>query len=111
MVRIEVAILSNRLPSLPGLARAGIRAAVSKAVLDVESQAKVRAPVDTGALRASITGKLTGDTEGEVSTGVNYAVHQEYGTRFQSGTPFMHPAADAARPGFEAAIKQAIAGL
>lgn len=111
MVRIAVSVVANRLPSLPGLARAGVRAAIAKAVADVEAQAKVRAPVDTGALRNSITGALTGDTAGEVTAGVSYAVYQEYGTSRAPARPFMHPAADAVRPSFEAAIKAAIAGL
>ena len=111
MVRISVVVQSNRLPSLPGLVRAGVRGAVAKAVFDVEAQAKTRAAVDTGALRNSITGQITGDTEGQVTTGVDYAVYVEMGTVKMPARPFMHPAADAVRPSFEAAIKQAIAGL
>lgn len=111
MVRISVMIQRNRLPSLPGLARAGVRAAVQKAVTDVEAQAKTRAAVDTGAMRNSIHGSMIGDAEGQVTVGVDYAVFNEYGTVHMPAQPFMHPAAEAVRPSFEAAIKQAIAGL
>lgn len=101
---ITVAILSNRLPSIAAQLPGAVRAVIGKTVADVETGAKQRAPVDTGNLRNSITGKLTGGASGEVSTGVEYAVFQEHGTRFQPGTPFMTPAAEAARPGFEAAV-------
>lgn len=111
MVKITVSVVSNKLPGMAALARAGIGAAVAKAVADVESQAKTRAPVDTGTLRNSIAGSMTGPTAGEVSTGVEYAQFQEYGTVFQPGQAFMRPAAEAVKPSFEAAIKQAIAGL
>jgi HK97 gp10 family phage protein len=111
MVKISVSIKSNRLPSLAGLAKAGVRAAVQKAVFDVEAGCKVRSRVDTGAMRNAWQGRMTGDTEGEVANGVEYAIYNEYGTAKMPAQPMAHPAADAARPGFEAAIKQAIAGL
>jgi HK97 gp10 family phage protein len=111
MVRIQVAITMNRLPSLPGLVRGRVRGAVQKAVFDVEAQAKVRSRVDTGAMRNAWQGRMTGDTEGEVANGVEYAVYNEYGTVNMPAQPMAHPAADAVRPSFEAAIKAAIAGL
>lgn len=111
MVKVTVSVLSNRFPGMSALARAGIGAAVTRTVADVEAQAKTRAAVDTGAMRNSIHGEMTGPTAGQVSTGVDYAVYQEYGTVHMPAHPFMNPAADAARPGFEAAIRQVIAGL
>jgi HK97 gp10 family phage protein len=111
MVRITVVKVFDRLPGVAGQVRAGARLAVTKTVADLEAQAKSRAPVDTGALRNSITGTMTGETEGEVSTNQEYAPHQEWGTRFQPGTPFMRPAADAVRPGFEAAMKAVLGDL
>ena len=53
--------------------------------LRVEREAKKRAPVDTGRLRASITHRVypVGSTKlvAEVGTNVEYAAAQEYGTR------------------------------
>jgi hypothetical protein len=106
-----VDILSNRLPSLAGLAKASVRAAVQKAVFDVEAGCKVRSRFEFGTMRNGWQGRMVSDTEGEVANGVEYAIHHEYGTAHMSAQPMAHPAADAARPGFEAAIKQAIAGL
>ncbi len=101
---ISVSILSNRLPSIAAQLPGAVRAVIGKTVSDVESGAKSRAAVDTGAMRNSIQGHITGDASGEVSVGAEYGIYQEYGTHKMPAHPFMHPAADAARPGFEAAV-------
>lgn len=50
----EVKIVFNILPTLGDAARTALSQLVRKAAHDVESLAKANAPVDTGALRASI---------------------------------------------------------
>lgn len=68
---------------------------VERRCLKVERAAKRLAPVDTGRLRSSITHETTTDGQGVVGivgTDVEYAPHQEFGTRYQSGTPFLLPA-------------------
>lgn len=111
MVSIAVEIRSNRLASIAAGMLPKARALVGKTVFDVEAQAKTRAPVDTGALRNSIHGTMTGPTEGEVSAGVDYAIYQEYGTRTMPAHPFMIPAAEAVRPAFLAGARQIVEGL
>lgn len=70
---------------------------LQKAALDVERNAKRLAPVDTGRLRSSIrNGRLKPGTW-FVSANVHYAVHQEFGTRSQAGTPFIRPAVEVVR--------------
>lgn len=57
---------------------------MARATLRVERSAKLKAPVDTGRLRASITPevKRVGDTwEGVIGSKVKYAPFQELGTR------------------------------
>lgn len=57
---------------------------MARATLRVERAAKLKAPVDTGRLRASITSEVrrSGDTwEGVVGSKVKYAPYQELGTR------------------------------
>lgn len=63
--------------------------------LVAERYAKGYAPVDTGRLRNSISHEIAQD-EGAVYIGTNveYAPYQEFGTRYQSGTPFLRPAID-----------------
>lgn len=69
------------------------------AVLDtvgrkVVNATKLRAPVDTGRLRASYVWSPGRDTLGpfvEIGTPVKYAPDQEFGTKYQSGTPHFRP--------------------
>jgi HK97 gp10 family phage protein len=57
---------------------------IEKALLAVslyaEGEIKRMAAVDTGALRASITGELQGKTRVRIGSTLNYAVYQEFGT-------------------------------
>lgn len=101
---------------------------VRKAALDIEAQAKSRAPVDTGFLRSSIytvtadssdygrAGKSGNGTmlpeiphppanppEADVAVGAAYGVYVEYGTSKAPAQPYLAPAVDAVRPGWEAA--------
>lgn len=111
MASITVSILSNKLPTIAANLIPGARAIVQKTGADVEAGCKARSRVDTGAMRAGWSFRMTGDVSGEVSNAVAHTVHNEYGTATMSAQPMAHPAADAARPGFEAAIKQLAAGL
>ena len=56
-----------------------LEAALGKACALVERSAKQKAPKDTGALRQSITSKVS-DLEGVVFTPLYYAPYVEYGT-------------------------------
>lgn len=70
------------------------------AVLELEREVKRRAPVDTGHLMGSYTSVVTSQGEtvtGHVGTNVEYAIHQEYGTAHQAGTPHLRPALEARR--------------
>lgn len=71
---------------------------VHKAALACEKVAKQAAPVDTGNLRNSITYKPEGPGRASVSTNVEYAPAQEYGTRKAPGRFYF-------RAGFEAGRK------
>lgn len=70
------------------------RILVEEAAAAIESKAVARAPVDTANLRNSIERRMTGAYEAEVATNVEYAIYQEFGTRYQQGTPYMRPAVD-----------------
>ena len=84
---------------------------VRKAALDIEGNAKTFAPVDTGTLKSSIAATNTGPLSAIVGTPVEYAVHQEYGTVHQSGTPFMRPAVERVRPKYIDAFARFLRGL
>ena len=54
-------------------------------------QAKKNAPVDTGFLKNNIVTRYE-DMSGIVHSQSAYSGFQEFGTRYQSGTPFIRPA-------------------
>lgn len=100
--RLEITF--NKLPGLGPAVRSACSDVVRKATFDVEADAKVRAPVDTGALKASIQGKMIGPLTGEIVCGVSYGIFQEYGTVNQAGAPFLTPAVEMMREPFVKAI-------
>lgn len=84
-------------------------AVISKAAMGVEAKAKELAPVDTGALRASIfTAIENGGLTAYVGPTVEYAVYQELGTRKMKAHPFLVPALESVREAFLAAWKELI---
>ncbi len=66
---------------------------IHSATLAIEGQAKLNAPYKTGLLRRSITHEVS-ELEGAVGTNVEYAEHQEYGTRYMDAQPYLRPAVD-----------------
>jgi HK97 gp10 family phage protein len=60
----------------------------------VEGQAATLAPTDTGSLRNSIRRDVQSETYAEVVADAEYAVYQEFGTRYMAAQPFMRPAMD-----------------
>lgn len=67
---------------------------VKETAFAIEGQAKMLAPVDTGALRASIIAIVKG-LYARVQDGVEYGIFQELGTSRMAAQPFMTPAAQA----------------
>jgi HK97 gp10 family phage protein len=98
-------IVFDKLPQLQGQLRQRASAAVRKAAYDIEAHAKTVVPVDTGNLKNSIQTSVEGDLTAIVGTHVEYAPYVEYGTRRMAAKPYLGPAAEAVRPGFEAAMK------
>lgn len=84
--------------------RAG--AIVRKTAFGIETDAKQRVPVDTGALRASIHTEATGETSATVGTNLDYAEPVHWGNHGRPAQPFLLGPAEAARPGFVAAMKK-----
>lgn len=65
--------------------------AVAQGGLLVEGEAKALAPVDTGALRDSITSQPAG-MQCDIGTNIEYAIYQEFGTYKMRAQPFLVPA-------------------
>lgn len=79
----------------------GVVASVQAACDLIEQTAKIYCPVDTGRLRDSIHTTIdeSGKTVvGTVSTDVEYAPYQEFGTYKMAAHPFLRPAYDESKP-------------
>ena len=64
----------------------------------IERMAKVKAPVDTGALKNSIFSAKAGNLTYKVTAPQHYALYVEKGTRKMRAQPYLKPALDAERP-------------
>lgn len=81
--------------------RIGAKAATAlrAGAMMMQRDAMASAPVDTGALRQSISTTFVGDGRSgtmaaEIGPTVEYGIYQELGTSTQAGTPFLAPAFD-----------------
>jgi HK97 gp10 family phage protein len=75
----------------------------------VQRDAKTFSPVDTGTLKNSIKTKLfTKEQTGIVFTNTEYAIYQEFGTRFMRPQAFMIPAMMANRESINRKMKDHI---
>lgn len=82
---------------------------VAKNTAEMQEKAKKFAPVDTGHLRRSIKMEIKASGHvGEVTSGAEYAIYQEYGTRYQNGTPHMRPAFNEQNPKFIKDLKNLV---
>lgn len=88
-------------------ARAGV--AMSKASQDIRGRAQSLAPVDTGALKNSISvsdSRQGATLRSEIGPTVSYGNLVERGTSRMRAQPYLRPATDAVLPGYEAALEQ-----
>lgn len=126
--------LTGSLPDLDAAMHKLAAAAVAKAAFAIEAEAKAHAPVDTGALKASISAITAGedhsgvnyivaqafnpgatladapqvesDLEAIVAVPMSYAAYLEYGTAHMPARPFLTPAVEAIQPELEQALAE-----
>lgn len=72
--------------------------------------AKKKAPVDTSFLKNHITTSYQG-MEAHIHAEAGYSGYQEYGTRFQPGTPFMRPMIKEVQPQFQEDMTNVMKGV
>jgi phage gpG-like protein len=112
---VSITMTHNKLPVLLARAPRAVAAAVYATVVEVEREAKLLCPVDTGRLRASIHGQMTGPAQGVVGTNVTYAAPVEYGHvtpngGYVAGRPYLTPAIEAGRERFRRRLIALLAG-
>jgi HK97 gp10 family phage protein len=100
---IKIEVKTNLAGSLAANLQRELDRAVRETAFAIEAEAKQRAPVDTGALRASIQAGAD-----HVAVGMEYGPHVEFGTVEQSAQPFLTPAVEAQREHFEQRVADAI---
>jgi HK97 gp10 family phage protein len=105
----EVMTLAVDLASESGAIGAKASKVLRRSALAIERDAKVMVPVDTGFLKNSITTDLEGDGRfmgmaAEIGPTANYGGYVEYGTSRMSPQPYMGPAFDKNKDGFERGI-------
>lgn len=105
---MDVKVTKNKLGGYARGLKPRIAAAVQATASDIETYAKVLAPVSTGALRDSITAQSDGDLSAVVGSDLDYAVYQEYGTSRMPAQPFLTPATDQGAVDFADYLKKAL---
>lgn len=89
-------VVFNRIPELMARVEAVSRAAPKRVADRIATDARSRAPVDTGALRSSIESvSVEAGKSAEVQVGVEYGAYVEYGTYKMAAQPYLSPAFEA----------------
>ena len=105
MAEIRFEIKVDELKQVKELSDEAVARALEQCGALWESYAKQMAPVDTGRLRNSIEHHPEGTDTVVVGTDVEYAIYQEMGTRYQSGTPFIKPSGESNIDTFKTVIE------
>jgi HK97 gp10 family phage protein len=95
-----IEIVFDHFPRLAAALAPAAREIVQETIFAIETGAKIKCPVDTGALRASIQSEMTGETAGQVATNIEYSKFVEYGTSRMAAQPWLTPAAEYERRHF-----------
>lgn len=115
-MKVDLSEVSQLTADMRGIGRELVpkaHAVVRKVSADTKRDARALAPVDTGALRSSVTYE-TRDTggiiTGEVGPTVDYGAHVEFGTSRMAPQAYMGPAFDRHAAAFEQAMAHIKAG-
>lgn len=126
MSRSTIVISFNHFPEIAAALPDETSQVVRKVAFDVEAEAKMLVPVDTGNLKNSIRMVMEPDAieavvdiepgktppgKTSTTTSAEYAPYVEFGTHKMGAQPFMTPAAEMNQPKFESAMKQLLQRL
>jgi HK97 gp10 family phage protein len=105
-MQVTIKLTDDRLRNLPrNLRRAG-HDLVFKTAAAIEGQAKIICPHDTGYLRDSIIVTEKGEMSAVVGPHTDYEIYVEFGTYKMAARPYLTPAAEGARPAWEAGLRE-----
>ena len=109
---VTISVTFDKFPQIAAAMPEKTSQVVRKATFDIEGQAKNRAPVDTGALKNSISTEFEDNgLTGIIAPHMEYATFVEFGTKRMSAQPYMTPAAEAVAPAFVSAMKEMLREL
>jgi hypothetical protein len=106
---LTVKIDRNALPALGPKLRRAVSQVVRKTALDIEANAKVIVPVDTGFLKSSIQAEPVGPLTSEIQVGAEYGAIVEFGSSRQAPRAYLTPSVETLRPVFPQAIAAVVA--
>lgn len=100
-VTMRWVLVYNRIPQLIAAVEANARAGVVKHANLIASDARARAPVETGFLRSSIhVESVSTGKEANIVVGADYGLFVEYGTYKMAAQPYLNPALEADKQAF-----------
>lgn len=106
-MRSRIIVKDNRIMQVGRELLNAAESVVAKVALDMEAEAKMSAPVDTGNLKNSIAASRIGGAAWEVIAGAEYAAYVEYGTsRGAPAQPYFTPAYNRAADNLDSALAQ-----
>lgn len=103
---MTVILDDKKLRELLAVIRPKAAAIVKTTAFKVERDAKILAPVDTGAMRNSIRSDPVDDLTWQVSVGQDYSKFVEFGTSRMAAQPFLTPALEGNRGEMERKIAE-----
>lgn len=110
LAKSTVHIVYNHIQETTTRQKQALRQVIAEAMVMVERISKENCPVDTGRLRASITGQFVSEFQAVVGTGPQapYGEHVHEGTGRMSGRPFLRQAVESIRSWWSAAVRRAL---
>jgi HK97 gp10 family phage protein len=101
-LKLDITILNRITSELRPKASEIIR----RTAFTVQGKAQQLAPVDTGALKNSLHTEIKDPLMAIVADGVEYGIYQELGTYKMAAHPFLTPAIESERQGWEEAWRE-----
>lgn len=108
---IGITVTRNQLGLISEQMAQKFRTLVKKTTFEVEGAAKIRCPVDTGALRSSIQSDFEKDgMTGVIAVGMEYGPAVEFGTDRMRAQPYLTPAVEQVEQSFLDGVARILQG-